>query len=201
MQSTGDSNPHRARAARRLAIPSAIALAGLSLFATGCGSSSPNSSSSQAPKNIVSAAYRYSSCMRDHGVTNFPNPQVSSSPGQTAIRMVVPSTFAGEPQFKSAQKACRGLLPGPANVSPAQQAAQEHAREQVLLAFAQCLRHHGLTSFPDPTAQGQLTLEMIRAAGVDLQAPGVLNAGKACIGVTHGLITLAAVERAVNGGQ
>ncbi len=52
--------------------------------------------------------------------------------------------------------------------------------------------------FPDPTAQGQLTLAMIHAAGVDLQAPSLLTAAKACVGVTHGAITLAQVEQAIH---
>jgi hypothetical protein len=40
---------------------------------------------------------------------------------------------------------------------------------------------------------------MINAAGVDLHAPGVLTAGKACVGVTDGVISVADVERAING--
>jgi hypothetical protein len=34
-----------------------------------------------------------------------------------------------------------------------------------ILAFAKCLRSHGVTNFPDPTSQGQLTLEMVNAVG------------------------------------
>jgi hypothetical protein len=41
---------------------------------------------------------------------------------------------------------------------------------------------------------------MVTAAGIDLHQPGALQAGLACAPVTHGLITRAAVERAVNGG-
>lgn len=40
---------------------------------------------------------------------------------------------------------------------------------------------------------------MIQQAGVDLHAPDVLPAARACIGVTHGAVTWANVERAVNG--
>lgn len=71
--------------------------------------------------------------------------------------------------------------------------------KQVFLAFAQCLRSHGISNFPDPNAQGQLTLEMISAAGVDVKAPSFLTAAKACVGVTRGQIPLAAVERAITG--
>jgi hypothetical protein len=42
---------------------------------------------------------------------------------------------------------------------------------------------------------------MVSAAGIDLQAPVVLPAAKACIGAANGAITGADVERAINGGQ
>jgi hypothetical protein len=56
-----------------------------------------------------------------------------------------------------------------------------------------------MSDFPDPNAQGQLTLQMIGAAGVDLKAPSFLTAAKACVGVTHGQITLGLVAQAING--
>jgi hypothetical protein len=68
-----------------------------------------------------------------------------------------------------------------------------------MLAFARCVRSHGQTNFPDPTSHGQLTVGMIDAAGVDLHAPNVLPTARACIGVTHGLITPNDVARAING--
>jgi hypothetical protein len=58
-----------------------------------------------------------------------------------------------------------------------------------------------VAGFPDPTSQRQLTVAMVKAAGVDLHAPAVLTAAKGCIGVSHGAITPADVERAVNGRQ
>jgi hypothetical protein len=67
------------------------------------------------------------------------------------------------------------------------------------LAFARCVRNHGFPSFPDPTSDGQLSHEMIDAAGINLHQPAVLQAGDACVGVTHGLLTRAAVARFVAG--
>jgi hypothetical protein len=69
-----------------------------------------------------------------------------------------------------------------------------------MLAFARCVRGHGFPNFPDPARSGQLTPEMVTAAGINLHQPAVLKAGLACTSVTHGLLTRAAVERAVNGG-
>jgi len=63
------------------------------------------------------------------------------------------------------------------------------------------MRAHGIAGFPDPDLQGQLTLEMVRAAGIDLRSQGVLVAGKACAGASHGAISVADVEAAVNGAH
>jgi hypothetical protein len=166
----------------------------------GCGSSSnPSSSTSSAGAargNGVAAAYRFAACMRDHGVTDFPDPQVTVNATQTkvAIRVV-----AGSPQSKAAMTACRGILPQPTNLSPAQVAARQQARLAALLSFARCMRAHGITQFPDPTSQGQLSLTMITAAGVDLHAPQVRTAGLACVPASRGLLTRAAVAQATSG--
>jgi hypothetical protein len=71
--------------------------------------------------------------------------------------------------------------------------------KQVLLAFAQCLRSHGISGFPDPNAQGQLPAQTISAAGVDVHTPQFAAAGKACVGVTHGQITVAEVDALASG--
>jgi hypothetical protein len=41
---------------------------------------------------------------------------------------------------------------------------------------------------------------MVTASGINLHQPAVLDAGLACTSVTHGLLSRADVERAVNGG-
>ena len=44
-----------------------------------------------------------------------------------------------------------------------------------------CMRSHGVGRFPDPTAQGQLTVEMVQAQGIDVHSPAVLQAVQACL--------------------
>jgi hypothetical protein len=174
-----------------------LTVASLALVAAACGSSTPHPSSPTAAHDPANAAYQYAGCMRNHGVNNLPDPRVSSSqPGSTTISTDVPRTIVKSPQFRTALQACRGLLPSPQNSAPSP--AQQQAREQEMLAFARCVRSHGQTNFPDPTSQGQLTVAMIHAAGVDLHAPDVLPTVRACIGVTHGLLTLNGVARAIN---
>jgi hypothetical protein len=96
---------------------------------------------------------------------------------------------------RAAQKACQGIIPGPGSGGSGNQGPSK----QTFLAFARCLRNHGVSGFPDPNAQGQLTLQMINDARVDLKAPSFFTAAKVCVGVTHGAITLPDVARAVDG--
>jgi hypothetical protein len=139
--------------------------------------------------------------MRDHGLSSFPDPTMTDHDGQQVAYVTATIPVDPSPAFKTAQKACQGILPPPINASPTQLAQQRQTREQHLLAFARCLRDHGIPEFPDPTSQGQLTLAMVNAAGVDLHAPTVLTAAKTCLGTTDGTITAADVQRALTGTQ
>jgi hypothetical protein len=72
----------------------------------------PAGGSGQVPESQEHAAMsqllKYSSCMRAHGITNFPDP-VSNGHGVS-----FPGTTGLDPhsqQFQSAQQACRSLLP------------------------------------------------------------------------------------------
>jgi hypothetical protein len=52
----------------------------------------------------------FSQCMRDHGVANFPDPQVSSDGG---MQMQMPEGIdSNSPTFQAAQQACQSKLPG-----------------------------------------------------------------------------------------
>ena len=182
----------------------ALIIVTAALTVAGCGSSrhpSSSGASNHSLQGIAAAAYRFAACMRAHGVTNFPDPHVTTGSGQQSVSVGLPpkgSTKA--PVFRAAYRACRAIMPGPENVNPAQQAAQQEAHKEILLAFARCMRTHGVIDFPDPNSDGRLTLDEVRAAGVDLLAPSTRTAGLACVGVTHGAITAAAVEAATAGG-
>ena len=183
-------------------IPLSAAIAGVALLAAGCGatkttSTSGSLSSKSPPGDFVANAYKYSACMRSHGVSNFPDPKVTHTNGgtQVAIRAVGPPT----PQYKAAQQACRGILPAPSPADQAQQAADQSRHAQDLVAFARCLRNHGVSRFPDPNAQGQLSLSQIQALGIDLQAPSFRAAALACVPASNGGVTRAAVLQATSG--
>jgi hypothetical protein len=187
------------RSYRRTAL--AVALAGLAALAAGCGSKGPSattgSQSAQGGANSdATAAYAYARCMRSHGVSNFPDPKVNISAGHGSVAFAVNPSETGSPKFSSAQKACNGILPAPSNGR-----VEEQAHKQTLLAFARCLRAHDVQDFPDPNAQGQLRLPSVIAAGVDIHSRTFLDAAEACVGVTHGEITMAQIRAGINGGQ
>jgi hypothetical protein len=60
------------------------------------------------------------------------------------------------------------------------------------------MRGHGVTRFPDPTAQGDPSVEMVQAQGIDVHSPAVLQAVQACLPAFHGLLTPAQVREALN---
>lgn len=138
-------------------------------------------------------AAKYPECMRTHGVTNFPDAQVSGN----SVRLTINPSITGSPAYNSARAACAHLLPAGGNqlaLSP----AQKQARQAGLLAFATCVRKHGFPTFPDPNGQGQLSPAMIAQAGINLKQPAVLQAGDACAPASHGQITRGDVARAIS---
>ena len=81
--------------------------------------------------------------MRAHGVSNFPDP-IAGGGGIQIPNNVNPRA----PGSQSAQKTCFKLLPGG---GPGGGHGSE-ARKEMLLKLAECMRGHGISSFPDPTA-------------------------------------------------
>ena len=133
--------------------------------------------------------------MRSRGLPSFPDP---TSPREFKLSLSPSSAGnARSPAFQSAQTACQHLLPG--GGPPRQSTAQHQAQIVAGLAFARCLRSHGFPNFPDPTSSGQLTHEMLANAGINVHQPAVVQAADACVSVTHGVLTKAAVARFVAG--
>lgn len=80
----------------------------------------------------------FAQCMRANGVRNFPNPSGNGVVNLSGINQ-------NSPQFQHAA----GICGQSANADPAQQQAQGLAKG---LAFSRCMREHGVTNYPDPTA-------------------------------------------------
>jgi hypothetical protein len=179
------------RCRRPTTLTTVIVAAAVSLFAVGCGGSS-----STTAATTTSGALAYARCMRSNGVPNFPDPTGSAGGGNKAA-IVSALQAVSNSQAQAAQTACMHVNGG--SPGTGQSVAQGPASTAAMLAFARCMRSRGFPDFPDP-AHGQLSPQMVTAAGIDLHQPAVLRAGLACIRVTHGLLTRAGIERAVSGG-
>ena len=118
-----------------------VALAVVALLGAGCGSGAAENGTAGKP----SKAAKFSECMRDNGVKQFPDPDAS---GELTIDGVLngSSLDPDAPAWKTAIAACKDLQPsgftGGGKRTPKQQSAG--------LEFAQCIREHGVTDFPDP---------------------------------------------------
>jgi hypothetical protein len=186
---------------RRLFILTSVAaVAAVSLLAAGCGGgSSPSGVASIAPSTTSASTtprqngvVAFSACMRSNGVPNFPDlPRV----GTRSVKQTIARIASGNPRFQTAWSACHHLLPYAGEGETTQQTRTQLADE---LSFARCMRRHGLSRFPDPTAQSGLTVEMVQAQGIDVHSPAVLRIVQACLPASHGGLTAAKVREALN---
>lgn len=115
-------------------------------------------------------ALKYSTCMRENGVANFPDPNaqgqiwLGNAGGATAID---PSSAV----FKKAQDACKSLAP-----TGAGSGGQGQDRTQSL-KYSKCMRENGVSKFPDPKPDGGI---MTDNNVVDPNSPAYKAAEKAC---------------------
>ena len=182
---------------RPLTLTSVVAVAAFSLLAAGCGGGgSPgvaNVASSTTATTTPTGLVAFADCMRSHGVPTFPGPD--SSGGIPKIQVV--AAARSNPKFNAAQTDCNHLAPS-GSLAPPETAQQQRTRLEDELSFARCMRSHGEMSFPDPTAQGQLTVEMVEAQGIDVHSPAVLRVVQACLPASHGGLTPAKVREAID---
>ena len=184
-------------------LPSVAAVLVATTLIAACGGSGPHKSASiggsaQTSVNGVrmtvaranAAMLRFAACMHQHGVNGLPSPV--SAPA--AFKHSFTTTT---PVYTAALGTCQRLIPGQQN----NRESASHSQKQIhaMLAFANCIRGHGFPRFPDPTSSGELSHQMLAAAGIDLHQPAVVQAADTCAGVTHGVITRAIVARFIAG--
>jgi hypothetical protein len=153
------------------------AAVGLCLIVSACGSTSANvahigmtsttTSSSSGPR-------AFSACMRSHGLANFPDP---GSDGRFHAAGIDTRSRA----YQAAYQACRPLDPGgPAGSHIVGQQTREQLEQQLprLLAFAACMRAHGVPKFADPEISP--SGHSIAYPVVDTHSPAFAPAAAAC---------------------
>ena len=137
---------------------SLTALAIVAVIGAGCGSKAPAETDTDTGANTktktVTAqdkAVMFAQCMRDNGVSEFPDPDAS---GELTIDGVLngSSLDPDAPAWKAAIEACKDLQP-PGFTGDEKVTAEE---QETRLKFAQCIRDNGVKDFPDPTPDGPL---------------------------------------------
>jgi hypothetical protein len=122
--------------------------------------------------NDFRQALAFARCMRQHGLPNMPDPQLM---GDGIAQRFPRGAGPNDPKVKAAQQACKQHLPNGGQVQrPSPQEQQE------ALAFARCMRQHGI-NMPDPqiTAEGVLLDEQL-PTGMRKDDPRLKSAERAC---------------------
>ena len=126
-------------------------LAALAMVALiGCSDDPEEQESGSRQPTAQQKAVKFSECMREHGVSAFPDPDAS---GELTIDAVANEggLDPGTAEFESALLACKDLQPAGFTGRKRTAAEQEPA-----LKFAQCMRDNGIEDFPDPVKDGPL---------------------------------------------
>jgi hypothetical protein len=175
---------HHGQTARPCRVFTAL-LAAIALLVAACTSSSggpgvanvgsSSAGASSSPSGSVSnGPLAFSQCMRSHGIPNFPDPGSNGSvQKETAQQLGVSSS-----QYQAATSGCGQLLPNSdqGGLSQAQiQQAWSGTRN-----FAQCMRSHGVSNWPDPLDDGTGSPVFYLQNKIDASAPQIVTKIHAC---------------------
>lgn len=160
------------------ALVGAVALAACGGSGSGSGPSAVGATTATGDASPIAL----SRCMRTHGLANFPDPTMG--PGGEGFNGVIRSPDGGltvdnipfsGPALQTAEKACKQYLQ-PSGPPPKVTASQKRAA----LAQAECMRTHGVPSFPDPTFPSGGGRQINFGPGVNPQSPSFKHAAAAC---------------------
>jgi hypothetical protein len=164
-------------------VPISVIVAGLLLAACANGPSVPgvasvsrSSTSSHAKTKIAHYPHNglgLALCMRAHGIADFPEPSAGGGFVISVKRGSGSDLDPASQRFQAAFSACRSVI-GFTLPTPAQQAAQL----ALGLKFAECMRAHGVTNFPDPGSGGAFQVKI--NSGLNPNDPVFRSASKAC---------------------
>ena len=175
----------RRRLHRTAAIVSGALALGVVVAACGGGPSTPGVATGSTTTTSGSAGSRthapgllaYSSCMRAHGVPNFPDPSAS---GEIPKEGVISAQRAvSTSHVTAADNHCAHLLPAGGSLSgrPSQPVTAQD--QQYYLNAVACMRAHGITDFPDPVFSGG-GVSFTQPPGIDTTSPQYIQANQIC---------------------
>jgi hypothetical protein len=151
---------------------------GAKVATLGGGTDSSSSSSSASKQSFEDALVEYTKCMREHGV-DMPDPQFTSNGdgGQGGFAVMGGPANASEggaiadpngAAFKAADEACKPILDAVTKDMPKPSPEELAKQRDQALAFAKCMREHGV-DMPDPTFDDN--------GGISIAAPAAGGGG------------------------
>jgi hypothetical protein len=158
-------------------LPALAVVAVVAVISAGCGGTG-SSAGAGGNKNATDRdqAVKFAECMRENGVSDFPDPKASGDFPSFGIS-VSPAVW------KRALGACKALQP-PGSLSAKRSPEQQSAA----LEFARCIRAHGVKDFPDPV-NGQPIVDTTRIPSSD--KPGGMTILNAAMQKCRGLVAAA----------
>ena len=190
------------KAAPAAIVTATVSAALFALLAAGCGGgggspqvASGASTTTAAPPGVGNGAIAFAQCMRSHGIAGWPDPIAGGVFDKSKLRALRVSPA----RIRAIEDGpCNHLLPVTGG-APAETPQQAHTKLVDGLSFARCMRSRGVSRFPDPTPQGDLSVEMVEAQGIDVHSQAVLRVVQRCLPASHGALTPAKVRDALNG--
>jgi hypothetical protein len=157
------------------------ATAALALAA--CGSNDDNKSGSpqaKAEDKAFEGALKFAKCMREHGL-DVPDPQRGPNGGIMQRMGREKGERIDEGKMEAAQKDCEHFMEAGGGEAP--NPAEQAKRQDAFIAFAKCMRRHGV-DMPDPKFEGnKVTMRAGgpgKGNGPDPESPTFKAAEKAC---------------------
>ena len=167
-----------------------IIAAGLALLLAACGPSQGASSgvatlpstnygsfagtsaaASPTASGRAAQAVAYAQCMRANGVAGWPDPDDAG----TFVKLTAQQLGVSDARLQAAEAACQPIL---ASGGGAPRQGKLHAGLAQLVAFAQCMRAHGIADMPDPDSQGQFAVGP--GTSIDIHTDQFQSAQNAC---------------------
>jgi hypothetical protein len=157
-------------------------LAGCSPDPKSTDASDDSQGSSNSSSDSSNSAVAYSQCMRDNGVSNYPDPKEDD---QGRVQLTVPEGIdQNSPTFKSAQSACQSKLVQGDMGAAANSRSFDATKDA---AWAKCIRKNGMPDFQDPKVDGSTIIIDADAAGISGQDdPNFAKATSACYSIRPG---------------
>jgi hypothetical protein len=127
--------------------------------------------SAQSAADAKSSGLQYANCMRENGITTFPDPTVGEN-GQLSFD--VPDDIP-DSKLNEAEKKCRQYRAGgPAGGGTDAQQAERQRK------LAQCMRDNGFPEWPDPEADGSMRVDFNKLGLTGPDDPKLKTAEEKC---------------------